>query len=121
MTSVSPPSPAHSATTTSPPQIWPPKLAPPGAGMPPGITYGHRRAGPHGEPTTLDWATSPVGEAVSAFARPGICHSGGVSGGGLPAQLGTRPQQTPKHDALRFRQEATARTTLPGACCRAGD
>src|SRR5664280_1952930 len=77
MTSVSPPSPAHSATTTSPPQIWPPKLAPPGAGMPPGITYGHRRAGPHGEPTTLDWATSPVGEAVSAFARPGICHSGG--------------------------------------------
>src|SRR5664280_315648 len=73
------------------------------------------------EPTTVDWATSPVGEAVSAFARPGICHSGGVSGGGRPAQLGTRPQQTPKHDALRFRREATARTTLPGACRRAGD
>jgi hypothetical protein len=31
--------------------------------MPPGITYGHRRAGPHGEPTTVDYATSPVGEA----------------------------------------------------------
>ena len=30
---------------------------------PPEITYGHRRAGPHGEPTTVDYATSPVGEA----------------------------------------------------------
>ena len=34
--------------------------------MPPGITYGHRRAGPHGEPTTVDYATSPVGEALRA-------------------------------------------------------
>src|SRR5664280_2926493 len=52
------------STTTPPPQSWPPKLAPPGAGMPPEITYGHRRAGPRGEPTTVDYVTSPVWEAT---------------------------------------------------------